>query len=316
MRDACRAGRRIAVLVAAGIMAVTGLLTACGTAGSGSNGTGPPGGAAPLTQVRTSGSHSGSRAEALGLARQLLSRLVLPPGVGPVRVSPLPRLLRHPVSHIAAAGSVDAHRLFTLPQPMPISYRFLLAHVPAGMRLYANGQGSGPAGVSMQDVSYAPRSVPAGIYQAQLATVVVPGRGGTALLRADAQVIWFPPRTPAEHLDPADFRKVTISARVFNPRPHTVTRVVTSPAVILRLASLLNGLPAAPDLSMSCAAAAATYRVAFAAGAVTAPAAIVTADGCLTDQITVSGKAQPVLWDRSEKLVAAVSQLLRVKPQL
>jgi hypothetical protein len=199
---------------------------------------------------------------------------------------------------------------------MPGVHRFLLAHVPAGMRLYVNGQGSGPAGVSMQDVSYARRSVPAGIYQADLVTVVVPGPGGAALLRADAQVIWFPPRSTAEHLDPASFRKVTISARVLNPRPHTVSRVVTSHAVIVRLASLLNGLPAAPDLSMSCPGVAVTYRVAFAAGAGRAPEAIVTAAGCLTDQITVNGKAQPVLWDRSEKLIAAASQLLRVKPQL
>jgi hypothetical protein len=230
-------------------------------------------------------------------------------------VSPLPYALRHPASSIAAAGSVDSHRLFTLQQPMPAIHRFLLAHVPAGMRLFANGQLSRPAGVPVQNVSYAPRSVPAGIYQAELVTVVVAGPGGTALLRADAQVIWFPPRTTAEHLDPADFHRVTISARVLNPRPHTVTRIVTSPAVIVRLASLLNRLPAAPDLSLSCPAAAATYRVAFATGAARAPETIVTADGCLTDQITVNGTAGPALWDRSEKLVAAASQLLRVKPQ-
>jgi len=316
MRDTFRAGRPAVALAAAGIMAVAALLTACGTAGPGTGGPGPPAGAAPLAQTRTSGSHSGSHAEALALARRLLSRLVLPPGAKPARVSPLPQPLRHPVSSIAAAGSVDAHRLFTLQQPMSAVHRFLLAHVPAGMRLYVNGQGSGPAGVTMQDVSYAPRSVPVGVYQAELVTVVVPGPGGTALLRADAQVIWFPPRSTAEHLGLASFRTVTISARVLNPRLHTVTRVITSPAVIVRLASLLNGLPAAPDLSMSCPAAAATYRVAFAAGADRAPEAIVTADGCLTDQITVNGKAQPALWDRSEKLAAAARKLLRVKPQL
>src|SRR6266700_3646586 len=291
MRDTFRAGRPAVALAAAGIMAVAALLTACGTAGPGPGGPGPPAGAAPLAQTRTSGSHSGSHAEALALARRLLSRLVLPPGAEPARVSPLP-------------------------QPMSAVHRFLLAHVPAGMRLFVNGQGSGPAGVTMQDVSYAPRSVPAGVYQAELVTVVVPGPGGTALLRADAQVIWFPPRSTAEHLGPASFRTVTISARVLNPRLHTVTRVITSPAVIVRLASLLNGLPAAPDLSMSCPAAAATYRVAFAAGADRAPEAIVTADGCLTDQITCNGKAQPALWDRSEKLAAAARKLLRVKPQL
>jgi hypothetical protein len=315
MRDAFRAGRpALVVLAAAGIMAVASLLAACGTAGSGTGDTRPLGGPAALAQARTSGSPSGSRAEALALARELLSRLVLPPGAKLAQVSSLPSALRHPASSIAAAGSVDSHRLFTLQQPMPAIHRFLLAHVPAGMRLYTNGQVSSPAGVLVQNVSYSPRSLPAGIYRAELVTVVVSGPGGTALLRADAQVIWFPPRNTAEHLAPADFRRVTISARVLNPKPHTVTRIFASPAVIVRLASLLNGLPTAPDLSMSCPGTAATYRVVFATGAVRAPETIVTADGCLTDPITVNGKAQPVLWDRSEKLVAAASKLLRVKP--
>jgi len=64
---------------------------------------------------------------------------------------------------------------------------------------------------------------------------VVPAGGGS-LLRADAQVTWFPPRTQAQHVDPARFRAVTVSATLFNSRRHTARRTFTAGAVIARLA--------------------------------------------------------------------------------
>ena len=184
------------------------------------------------------------------------------------------------------------------------------------MRLRIKGQGSGPGGVPEQTVGYAPRSLPAGIYQAQLVTVAVAGPGGATLLRADAEVTWFPGRSTAEHLEAASFGQVTVSAAVPNSRPHTGTRVLTSPAVISRLVSLLNRLPAAPEVSFGCPAGAVTFRLAFAVKAGRAAEVTVTSYGCLTDQITVSGKAQPALWDRSEKLAAAAGHLFGVKPSL
>ena len=315
MRYALRPAGRPAATLAAGIMAVAALLTGCGTPGQGPGGSGPSGGAAPLAKTRTSGPESGSRAEALTLARQLLSRLALPPGARPARMPVVPQLLHQPASSIAAIGLVDVHRLFSLAQRPSAVQRFLLTHVPASMRRYEHGEESSPAGTQMQDVGYELRSVPDGIYRAQLVAAVVPGPGATSLLRADAGVVWFPRRTAAEHLDAASFRRVIVSARVLNPRPHTVTRVITSPAVIARLAGLLNGLPAAPGLSMSCPAMLTTYRVKFSAGAGREPVTTATAIGCLTDQITANGKAQPALWDRSERLAAAASKLLRAQPQ-
>ncbi len=315
MRYVLRPADPSTAMLAAGIMAVATLLTGCGTPGQGHGGSGPGGGVAPLARTRTSGPESGSRAEALALARQLLSRLALPPGARPARMPVVPRLLRQPASSIAAIGLVDVHRLFSLPQRPSAVQHFLLTHVPASMRRYELGGDISPAGTQLRDVGYEPRSVPGGIFRAQLVAAVVPGPGATSLLRADAEVVWFPRRTAAEHIDPASFRRVIVSARVLNPRPHTVTRVITSPAVIARLAGLLNGLPAAPGLSMSCPAMLTTYRVKFSAGAGREPETTATAAGCLTDQITVNGKAQPALWDRSGRLVTAASKLLRVTPQ-
>ena len=314
MRDIHRAGRLTAMLAAAGIVAVALLLAGCGSASSPPGATAPASGSAPA-QTHGSGPPSASRARALALARTLLSRLVLPPGARPAPVSPLPSQLRQPVNSIL--GSADAHRLFLLPQPMQDVHTFLLAHVPAGMRLSLDGRGSGPAGVTMRTVGFAPRFVPPGMVEVELAMAVIAGARGGSLLRADAQVSWFPPRAAAEHLDPAGFHALTISARLLNPMPpHTVTRVVTSPAVIARLARLLNGLPAAPrPIVMGCPAIGATYRLEFAARAGRPADVVATTDGCATDQITVNGRAQPVLLDRGNKLAAAGRTLLHRQPR-
>jgi hypothetical protein len=193
MRYVLRPAGRPAAMLAAGIMAVAALLTGCGTPGQGPGGSGPSGGAAPLARTRTSGPEWGSRAEALALARQLLSRLALPPGARAARMPVVPRLLRQPASSIAAIGLVDVHRLFSLPQRPPAVQRFLLTHAPASMRRYEHGEESSPAGTQMQDVSYEPRSVPGGIFRAQLVAAVVPGPGATSLLRARCRGGLVPP---------------------------------------------------------------------------------------------------------------------------
>jgi hypothetical protein len=251
------------------------------------------------------------------LARRLLSRLALPAGAQPAHVSPLPAELQGPANLII--GSADVHRLFALRQPMPAVHDFLLAHVPAGMRRDSNGQGRGQAGVTMQSISYAPLSLPSGISQAELAATVVPGSDGSSLVRADAQVSWFPPRTAAEHLSPAGLQSVTISATLSaspNGRPHAVSRVFTSSAVLAQLARFVNGLPAAAQPSvMNCPASAATYRLQFAGKGGNAPSVVATTHSCATDAITVNGQAQPALGDPGNKLAVAAGSLLHLAPQ-
>lgn len=312
MRHTHRAARPAATLLA-GILTLAAVLAGCAAPGSrpARPSRTPP--SSPLTPGRSHEPPPGSRAEALALARQLLSGLVLPPGARPAQVSPLPQ----PASSIAVAGSVNVHRVFMLRQSMAAAYSFLMAHLPAGMRRSGDGYGSGPAGVTVRNVTYALRSLSPGIREAGLVVTVVPRSGGS-LLRADAQVVWFPPRSAAEHLDAARFHAVTISASGVTPRsrrPHTVTRSVTSPDIISRLAQLLNGLQAAPDGPTSCPMVTASYRLAFAASAASPPDVVVSTDGCATDQISVHGKAQPALWDPAGKLAAAARRLLGLGPQ-
>jgi hypothetical protein len=86
------------------------------------------------------------------------------------------------------------------------------------------------------------------------------------VLRADAQVIWYPRRSAAEFVQLRQVRVAIVTAVLLNPKPHSVTRLIRSRPVVARLARLLNGMHAAPAPgAMSCPEISAMYRVAFAA---------------------------------------------------
>jgi hypothetical protein len=150
--------------------------------------------------------------------------------------------------------------------------------------------------------------VAAGLTNAELGTAALPSAGGDTLIRADASVSWFPPRSAAEQLNAASFRSVTVTVAEVIPQRRTVTRTFASPAVIGRLVALVDSLPATPypDVAgMKCLGAATVYRLTFIPGVVVYPG------GCGGDAITVNGKDQPRLWDQGV-LTAAARQLLRL----
>jgi hypothetical protein len=253
---------------------------------------------------------AGSRAAALTLARQLLSRLVVPAGSQPVQPSPVPS----PVSVSSAGDSspytVDLHRFVLVRETAATVHSFLLGHVPAGMAWYGSGLAPGTTNtVTVLWVAYHPRSVASGLTNVQLGTAALPSTGGDTLVRADASVSWFPPRSAAEQLNAASLRSVTVTATEVIPQPHTVTRTFTSAAVIGRLVALADSLPATPDpdvAAMKCLDPPIFYRLEFTPGVVVSPG------GCGdSDAITVDGKEQPRLWDQGV-LVAAVRQLLHL----
>jgi hypothetical protein len=300
-----------AAITAAALIAA--LLAACGSVHGPARGGRPAGsGAATATRANGTAPETGSRAEALTLARRLLARLVPPQGARRDHGRSLPRLLRQPAQTMGGTPDlVDIHEVFSLRQSMPAAYRLMRERVPAGMELNGYGQAGDRGLITVDDVTYAPRSLPRGIYAAELVTSVIAVRRGGSLMRADAQVIWYPPRTTAEHLDPADFDAVKVSMTRLTSSGHQVTRMITdrSPGAIARLARLLDGLSAAPVRVFSCPLIRDTYRVTFVASRRGSPDVVVLAFGCLTDDVTVGGKAQPPLWD-SGKLAGAVRRLL------
>ena len=99
-----------------------------------------------------------------------------------------------------AGDVIDIRVLYRVPQSMAAVSQFLTEHVPGGMKPGDGGQ-AGRSGVTrLEYVNYLPVRLPHGIYDAVIATAVT-SAGGGSLLRVDAQVAWYPPRSRAR--DPA-----------------------------------------------------------------------------------------------------------------
>jgi hypothetical protein len=92
----------------------------------------------------------------------------------------------------------------------------------------------------------------------------------------------------------------------------SISKQVRSPAVIARLTRIINRLPAAKPAGTSCPAAAITYQMMF-TGIGSAPDTTVTTRSCPADRISLGGKLQQPLLDRSGAVAAQVKRLMHVK---
>jgi hypothetical protein len=239
-----RAAQRAVVVIAAGAVLAAGCGTTGGHPRTGSRTSAAAVVASPGTQG-AGGPAAGSRAESARLARRILSLLVLPPGARRLGGHPLPRPLRAKSGMYVVSPSIDVHRGYWLPVPMIAAFKYLLAHPPRGA-IPADGMSSpDQSGVSSENVAWSLRSAPAWAGVAEIGGYLVPDPAGGSFFRTDAEVAWHPPRSAAEHINPAAFGVVRIRADLLNPRPHSVTTTITSRPVIARLARLLNGLHAA-----------------------------------------------------------------------
>jgi hypothetical protein len=317
--------RTVAVTVAAAVaLAACGSVVAPPASGPRSSPGGTPRASATRSAPATRSAAAiprppaGNRAEAAALARLLLSRLRLPPAARRLPPDPLPPSLSQPATQYAGApASLDQHQLFALTQPMDAAAAFLAAYVPAGLSPGGTGEGSGPSGVTMREVSDMVRSLPAGIAGAQLVLTVVPATSGGSLLRADAQVIWYPPRSAAEYIDPARYHVLSITVSVYGRRPHTVRKIVTSQMFIARLAEALDRMQAEPPGAVACPADFEDYQLSFSVSAHSRPAVVVSANesGCGGAQVTVDGRAQPALADDGT-VAALVRQVVSATPEI
>jgi len=258
---------------------------------------------------------AGSKAQAAALARSMLSRLMLPAGARRLPSAPLPSSLKEPsVEYAGGSASLDQYRLFAAPQPMGTVAAFLAARVPPGMGKGGTGQGSGSASGPFMEVSYVDRPAPVGVAAADLVVTVVPAASGGSLLRADAQVTWYPPRTTAEYIDPARYHALTIAVTLYGQRIRKVRKVVTSQAVITRFAQALDRSPAAPTGAIACPAEWADYQLGFSLTGTSRPVVVVSTGGiCGGSAITVGGHPQPALQDDGA-VAALADQVLHVTP--
>lgn len=279
-----------------GAAAAAIFLAGCGTAGAS---TAAGSAAQTVATTRASAATGSSRAEAL--ARHLAAEMTFPRGTKPAALRSVPPALRD--SGPPGAGWARAERLLVAPARPAAVWAALLPHPPFDSDETMGTAGSaGPVGTS----ALLPAPEP-GVDAAEVAVWMEPWSKGTTLIAAYAYAAWLPVRTAAEHLDPGRFRAVTITADVLFPKQHTTTRTFTSPAVIARLAAFLNARRAAPQLALPCPMPSTSYQVRFIPKGGGPKVAV--SPGCMTDQITVNGTPQPLVWDTRGGLVTLIRGL-------
>jgi hypothetical protein len=273
------------------------LLAGCGTAV-----------ARPVTaqlRARTVAASAGPlRVRALAFAWRLIGELSPPPGTRTVHLAKLPPPLNQPQAPVLP-GWVRVTQTLEAPAGPESGWETMLARTPL------RGLGGLVPGASAGTTLPAPEP---GLDVAALGVTLIQLSQGTVLIVATAEAAWLPVRTAAEHLDPAGFRSVTISAQRWQSR--TITRTFTSQPDIARLTSIINaGVPAPPSVvvGMSCAAVAILYTLRFTPRTGAGPSAVVTLSACPHAYgIAVDGRQQPSLWDNG-KLRAAAGTLLSIR---
>lgn len=265
----------------------------------------------PVMTGKLSNRASDSRAGAQAYGRRLLASLRLPPGARVLPWPAKPPAGLDPMTPAILTDTIDLRVLYRIRASMNRVNAFLLAHRPPALTLDTHGYASQSGSVTSEFVGFAPRALPAGIYSAELNTTFKPAPGGGSLLRADAQVAWYPPRSSAEHISPSRYTAVTVSHRT-NKASHA--RTVMSRQELAKLAGLVNALYGAPDVVTSCPAMIAgvinVYKLVF-RPARGAPKIVVTpSTACVPHvDVTVGGRAGPSLADGSS-LVRAIQRLL------
>lgn len=250
-------------------------------------------------------SAGGLRERAQALAWRLVNELSPPPGTRTVHLAKLPPPLNNPPAP-PPAGWVRVQRTLEAPARPGSAWAGLLAHTPLRQI------GTIAPGASGSAVLSAPEP---GIDVAEFGVTLVQLSSKTVLIAVGAEAAWLPARTPAEHLDPAAFGSVTISAQRW-AQTHMVTRTFTAQAGISRLTAVINSGAPAPTrvvAGMHCAAVATVYILRFTPRAAGGPSVVVTLSACPHSyDITVSGKQQPSLWDDG-KLRTAAAALVGVR---
>jgi hypothetical protein len=244
-----------------------------------------------------------ARTYALGL----LAKLKLPDKTQQATWPAQPDRLAQPSLPYWPTYAVTAQTLYRTTASTESVDQFLTTHVPTGMRLrwtyppYINGNSS-----NLLDV---PEHLPQSIAHANLAVVVIP-RGSGSLIRAEVQVVWYPPRTAVEYIYPDRYWSVTVTVPVASTtsRGATVTRTFTSRSVIGQLATLLNRLPGMLPLAFSCPMMTSglppsPYRIVFTPRSRRWPTIAASPAGCYAGGVVVGGQRQTTLDFSHDKII-------------
>jgi hypothetical protein len=261
--------------------------------------------AAPATVAVSSphpatASPDGLRERAQALIWRLVGELSPPPGTRTVHLAKLPPPLNNPPPPVPP-GWVRVQRTLEAPAQPGSAWAGLVAHTPLRQ--------IGPITPGTAGGTVLPAPEP-GIDVAEFGVTLVRLSSKTILIAVVAEAAWLPARTPAEHLDPAAFGSVTISAQRW-AQTRVVTRTFTAQAEISRLTAIINSgtpAPASAVAGMHCAAVATVYILRFTPRAAGGRSAVVTLGACPHAYgVTVNGKQQPSLWDDAKLRIAAAA---------
>jgi hypothetical protein len=272
--------------------------------------TGPAAGVRVFQSSPSSAAGDMARTYALGL----LAKLRLPGRVRQAAWPAQPDRLPQPMLPYWPTYAVTAQALYRASASMGSVYWFLTGHVPAGMRPRWPGNVGNGSDRYVLDV---PAHLPRGIAQANLEVVIIP-RGSGSLIRAEVQVVWYPPRSAAEYIHPDRYRSVTVIAPKLTDASGdaTVTRTFTSRAVIAQLATLLNRLPGmlpttffCPNMTEPLTRIPSPYRVVFTPRSRQRPTIAAAPVGCWDGGIVVGKRKQPAVDFSRDKIMPVMLSL-------
>lgn len=250
-----------------------------------------------------------SRLSATLYGRHLIARLRLPAGSRRMHWKYVAGL--SPSLGAILTDVVDLRALYHVPEPMSALSSYLRAHAPAGMTVSTWGSYSKNGNVLAETVTFSPRHLPAGIFSAMLVTTFKPARDGASLLRADAQVAWFPPRGGAVRIHASDYTSVAVTGSRANGHDRQ-TKIVTGARQVARLVALYNRLHGAPDVVTSCPAfgpRTIVYVLSFRPAQAGIPAVVLSPSNCEDVGVTIGGKPEPDLYPASAVNAAASGAL-------
>lgn len=266
------------------------MVAGCGTTHAA--GTGPAAPAKPVTKSETPQQRASADAESI------LSSFVPPKGA--LRLPSAPESALGTPAAIRGAQNVVQKTAYWQVKGSPQAVlAWEKAHLPRQFTATGSGTIAGPGAGQVQEDNFTLPAVPGVLPARGLEVAAVSTAGGQSELRVDSQVTWVPTKPLTERI-PDSARVVTFSASTGmvagakHPSPVTITKAAT----VQRLESLVNGLPLLPPGLRSCPAdLGRSIQLTFSATQGGTPLAVanIPSSGCQGVQVTVQGKAQPVL---------------------
>ena len=240
------------------------------------------------TSTPTSSSAADPEALAQDEAAKLLGLVTPPPESQEVDEPPV-SVEDDPPQQTSTDDLVTRTRWWTVPMSPADALDFVQHNAVQGLDPSGTGQSSGPD--PADDLTYV-------IFDAQtkaslssetlLLSVASDGKGGAAI-RADAQVVWLPVRSPDEAIPP-DIDRIDVSAYGGIPDNKLVGHRTLSGAAARRLAAVINTLPTALRGDHGCAA-----DFGYTLRVVAGPLTFVQDVACRDILVTREGRSLPTL---------------------